>query len=239
MKQLSIVGNKGKRKKRNPVKIVDIAQNRFEVKHGEWCDSQYELISLMLPPAVKALYGEMQSAVETICGSRYKHSEHSGSRWGTQAGSIYLGNQKVAIENPVYEKFQSPDIFDKNVFVSGVKKVSQRDYKNGLPDIAASFGVTKSAISRSWIKTTAKKLEEFMTRSLKDLDLTAVFLDGKRFQAKGVLIDMGLDTSGKKHVLGVYECSSENSGSCIELLNDLERRGLPCELGEFTMCKQI
>jgi len=241
MKQISIVGNKGKRKKLNPVKIDDMAQNRFEVKDGEWCDSQYELISLMLPPTVKAFYSQMEAAVDDLCGSRYRHTEHACSRWGTQAGSIYLGNQKVAIEkprtrnrltrqeveNPVYAKFQSPDVFDKSVFASGIKKVSQRDYKTGLPEIAASFGMSKSQVSRSWVNSTAKKLDEFMNRSLSGLDLVTVFLDGKRFQSKGVLVALGLDLSGKKHVLGAYECSSENSGSCIELLNDLEKRGLP------------
>ena len=141
-----------------------------------------KLISLMLPPAVKAFYGEMQAErSRRFAQAPYQHSEHLGSDLGRQAGSIDLGNQKVAIEkprirnrqtgeeieNPVYKKFQSPDIFDKNVFVSGVKKVSQRDYKNGLPDIAASFGISKSAISRSWIKTTAKKLDEWMNRSFK------------------------------------------------------------------------
>lgn len=32
-----------------------------------------------------------------------------------------------------------------------------------------------------------------------------------------------------KHILGIYECTSENSESCKSLLNDLENRGLKSE----------
>lgn len=41
------------------------------------------------------------------------------------------------------------------------------------------------------------------------------------------MIALGLAADGKKYVLGIYQCDTENSRSCLELLNDLERRGLP------------
>jgi transposase-like protein len=122
---------------------------------------------------------------------------------------------------------QSPESFDRAVFQSALKKCSQRDYKNGIPELAASFGMSKSTVSRSWVRTTGKKLDEFMSRDFSATPIVAVLLDGKRFQSVGCLIALGIDLQGKKHILGVYECSTENAESCKSLLEDLERRGLP------------
>jgi len=41
-----------------------------------------------------------------------------------------------------------------------------------------------------------------------------------------VLIALGIDAGGDKHVLGVREGATENSTSCKELLADLSARGL-------------
>jgi len=56
-----------------------------------------------------------------------------------------------------------------------------------------------------------------------------VFVDGKRFSNYGVIIALGVSSNGKKYVLGIYQASSENHHSCLNLLNDLENRGLPTD----------
>lgn len=240
---ISIKGKKNKRKKLKHLRIEEVENNEFTLPTGERIDSEHLLISHFLPASVKAFFEELKKEVEGICGPHYQHSEHGVSRHGTQNGSIILGNQKIAIEKPrlrntetkteveipLYKKFQSPEVFDKTVFNSGIKKVSQRDYKNGLPEIAESFGMSKSTVSRSWIRSTAKSLDTFMKRDFSAVDLVAIFLDGKRFQDIGCLIALGVDSAGNKHILGVYECTSENSESCKSLLNDLESRGLKSE----------
>ena len=154
-KVISIKGQKNKRKKLKHLRIEEVQNNEFTLPSGERIDSEHLLISHFLPASIKAFFGQLEKEVEGLCGSRYQHSDHSASRWGKQNGSIVLGNQKIAIEKPrlrdtetkkeveipFYEKFQSPKVFDKTVFSSGVKKVSQREYKNGLPEIAESFGM--------------------------------------------------------------------------------------------------
>lgn len=62
---------------------------------------------------------------------------------------------------------------------------------------------------------------------MKELDIRAVFIDGKKFSKHGVIIALGVAFSGEKYVLGIYQADTENSKSCLELLNDLESRGLP------------
>ncbi len=112
------------------------------------------------------------------------------------------------------------------MFTEGIKKVSQRDYEKGVSKIANSFGFKKSSVSRKWIKTTAKKIEELQKRSLKEMDIRAVFIDGKRFSKHGVIIALGVASDGRKFILGIYQADTENSKSCIALLNDLQTRGL-------------
>jgi transposase-like protein len=230
-----------KRKQRQPLKHAkreDILADKFEGLTGP-IDTQHLLISTLLPPAVKAFIKECEREVDQLCGSRYKHGK-TNQRWGVQEGSIILANQHVAIEKPrvrskngvevslkTYEDFQDPQLFEQAVFTEGIKRVSQRDYEKGVSKIANSFGFKKSQISKRWIKATAKKIEDLQTRDLKPMDIRAVFLDGKRFHKHGVIVALGVASDGRKFVLGIFQADTENSASCLELLNDLERRGLP------------
>lgn len=233
-----------KRKPRNPLRRIsgqEAQENRFESTDGQTIDSEHALISMMLPPAVKAFFAELESELDLLCGDRYRHSNHAMTRWGNQPGSIILGGQRVAVHRPrvrnrstneeviprTYARFQDPGRFDAAVFQEGLKRVSQRDYAKGLPKIAASFGVSKAAVSRSWIKSTEKQLNRLLNRDLAPLNIVAVFIDGKRFAKLGVVVALGVGADGKKHVLGIYQSSTENSAACLQLLEGLERRGLP------------
>jgi transposase-like protein len=226
------------RKKLVHAKKSDILEGRFENLEGP-IETQHLLISTLLPPAVKAFIAECEAEVDKLCGERYQHGK-TNQRWGSQKGSIILANQNVALEVPrvrakdsnevslqTYQDFQDPQLFNQAVFAEGIKKVSQRDYQKGVQKIANSFGFTKSSVSRKWIKTTAKKIEELQKRSLKEMDIRAVFIDGKKFKKHGVIVALGVASDGQKFVLGIYQADTENSASCLALLNDLQSRGLP------------
>jgi transposase-like protein len=239
MNKLLKAVRKIKRKSLTHARAGDILSDKFQSLDGP-IDTQHMLISMMLPSAVKAFIREVEQEVDLICGSRYKHGKEN-QRWGTQKGSIILGNQHVAIERQrvrnqetgeevslkTYQEFQDPRLFEQAVFTEGLKKVSQRDYQKGVQKIASSFGFKKSSISRKWIKATAKKIAELQTRSLKEMDVRAVFIDGKRFSKYGVIIALGVASDGRKFLLGIYQASNEDHESCLNLLKDLESRGLP------------
>lgn len=240
MAKLKALAGKVNRRKTVAVKVADAKANRFQDFDGKPIDSQHLLISLLLPPAVKEFLRELESEVESLCGPRYQQGTPN-QRWGRQRGAVILGKQKVRVEKqrvrsketgrevavPIYERFQDEDLFDEQVFVEGLKKVSQRDYEKGLPKIAASFGFTKSSVSRRWIKASEERLKSLNERDLSALDLVAVFIDGKRFRDHGVVVALGVGGDGKKWILGLYECNTENSAACVELLRGLEARGLP------------
>jgi len=238
MTELHVVQSKGKRKVLKRISHQEAIDDIWERADGERIDSQHELISMLLPPAVKAFYAELEAEVEALCGKRHSRGTPA-QRWASQPGSIQLANQRVAIAKPrvrdqkqeiplhTYARFQDPSLFDRNVFEQGLKRVSQRDYEKGLPKIAQSFGISKSTISRRWIKVTEKQVEKLLHRDLSALDIVAVFIDGKRFAKLGVVVALGVGRDGKKHVLGIYQCSTESSAACLALLADLEKRGLP------------
>lgn len=241
MSEIHVARGRRKRKILKPISSKQIQENLIEGKDGQILDSQHLLISMLLPSAVKAFLAELEEEVNQLCGSRYLHTDEAMTRWGNQPGSIILGNQRVSLRRPrvrsttssqevvpaSYARFQDPSIFDSQVFQQGLKKVSQRDYEKGLPMIAASFGTSKSSVSRSWVKSTKKQVEKLLNRNLADLDIVAVFIDGKRFSKLGVVVALGVGADGRKHVLGIYQSSTENSTACKALIEDLERRGLP------------
>lgn len=228
------------RKPRLPLKYArreDVLNDRFEGIEGP-LDTQHLLISALLPPAVKEFIRELDREVERLCGSRYSRGA-ANQRWGSQPGSAIIANHHVAIERPrvrskdgrevklqIYEDFQNPQPFEQAVFNEGIKRVSQRDYEKGVSKIANSFGFKKSQVSKRWVRATAKKIEDLQKRDLSHLGIRAVFIDGKRFRKHGVIVALGVAHDGRKFILGIFQADTENSSSCLELLSDLEARGL-------------
>jgi len=230
----------GKQKRVVHARRRDVLNERFDGEHGP-IDSRHLLISALLPASVKLFLEDCEREVEELCGGRYEHGKQN-QRWGVQPGSVVIANQRIALERPrvrtkdghevplrTYAEFQDPSLFDNAVFAEGLKRVSQRDYQKGLSKIANSFGFKKSSVSRRWIRATEGELEKLQSRRLSEMDIRAVFIDGKGFRSHGVIIALGVASDGRKYVLGIYEASTESSANSLELLNDLERRGLASE----------
>lgn len=218
----------------------EAAAGYFKESDGSLIDPQELLLRKLLPTAVQAFFKELEAEVNELCGDRYAHGR-GAARWGSEEGSVYLGGQKVAIKRPrvrdcserkevalkSYQRYRDPKVFQERVFQEGLRHVSQRDYERGIEKIGGSFGFKKSTISRAWKNGTQKQLEQLMNRDLSAMKIVVVYIDGKRFYSQGVVIALGVGEDGKKHVLGFYQANTESGASCLELLNDLERRGLP------------
>lgn len=71
--------------------------------------------------------------------------------------------------------------------------------------------------------------EEAVLRPLGELDLRVVCIDGKVFKEHCIVIALGIDTAGRKHVLGLREGATETAAVSTALLNDLVTRGLPTD----------
>jgi transposase-like protein len=70
-----------------------------------------------------------------------------------------------------------------------------------------------------------------MARSLADVRLAALMLDGLELKGRCCVVALGVSTDGVKVPLGLWDGSTENKRVCVELLTDLVGRGLDCDQG--------
>ena len=64
MSELHVVKTKGKRKILKPVSQQEIQNNLIEGIDGQVINSQHTLISMLLPPAVKAFFADLESLIK-------------------------------------------------------------------------------------------------------------------------------------------------------------------------------
>lgn len=191
-------------------------------------------VGLMLIMAV------IESECERIAGVKdSKNPNRQANWWGSQPGSVYYGKQKVAIERPrlrskdnkeiqlsTYKAFQNPKGMNSSVMRHLILGISSRNYEEAIEGFIKGYGIKKSSISRHFVKATAEQMREFMERDLSSLRLCAIFIDGIEFKEDLLVVAMGLDIDGRKHILGLWQGATENATVCNKLLEDMERRGL-------------
>jgi transposase-like protein len=73
---------------------------------------------------------------------------------------------------------------------------------------------------------TAAQVAAWQTASLEALDLVALFIDGVVFAEHCLVVALGIDATGQKHPLGLWDGSTENATVCQGLLSNLHSRGL-------------
>ncbi|MBE7420467.1 MAG: transposase [Ideonella sp.] len=78
----------------------------------------------------------------------------------------------------------------RDILVTGV---STRKYEKVLPEVAGTVGVSKSSVSRRMVEASAEQLRALNERSLKDLKLLAIYLDGIVVDAHHVVGAIGVD----------------------------------------------
>ena len=89
--------------------------------------------------------------------------------------------------------------------------------------------VSKSAVSRRFVALSSERLEQWLASRLDHVKLPVVMIDGIHFKDRVVLVALGFDTEGKKHVLGIREGSTENTRVVRSLISDLIERGLEAD----------
>src|SRR5262249_59783271 len=88
-------------------------------------------------------------------------------------------------------------------------------------------GRSRRAVSRRFVAATEKQMAEWLGRDLSVIDLVVLMIDGGYVGEDHVLVvALGFDAEGNKHVLGVREGATENAASCTALLTDIRDRGL-------------
>lgn len=176
-------------------------------------------------------------------GMRYSRGKkpHNGrySRWGTNPGSVRLGEEKVPIrvqrlrDNETDETF-SPESYqqmrklpalDDQLQETILLGLAQADYGRLAGTLAEGFGLSQSTVSRRFMERSAKALKEFQERSLAGDDFVALWIDGKHLAGEQMVICMGVTAAGEKKVLGFVQATTEHSEPIKGLFRDLIDRG--------------
>jgi putative transposase len=87
-------------------------------------------------------------------------------------------------------------------------------------------GIEKSSVNRELVQASAARLQELCEKKLAGFDLVAIFIDGIRLGGQVLVVALGLEITGQKHVLGLWQGATENTTVVKGLLEDLVARGL-------------
>lgn len=185
---------------------------------------------------VLVMKGLMEMEEKSLAGERHSRKTEI-NRWGKNPGSVMVGGQKVSITrrrlrtregNEVvlssYGRFHRNDDRARAVYERLISGVSCRDYEHTVEAVAEGYGVSKSVVNREMVQATAKDLAELCERDLSELDIWVLVADGIRVGKTLLVVALGIDFTGKKHILGFREGSTENARVCLDLLHDLRRR---------------
>lgn len=110
--------------------------------------------------------------------------------------------------------------------------VSGRRYAgtlDALPPGCEERSISRSSVSRRFVALSAARLAEWLASPLGKLDLPVIMIDGIHFRGRVVLVALGVDAKGEKHVLALREGHSENATLVRALIADLVERGLDPE----------
>src|SRR2546422_5243278 len=205
-------------------------------------DTRAELMELAVASGLKVLTTMLEEDRTAICGPRYQHqADRHASRTGAVPSEVHLVSRKLAISRPraratgaevplpTFQVMAGEDPLDRRVVEQMLLGVPTRQYARSLeplPSTMATRGTSKSAVSRRFVAKTAAQLDTWRSTALDALDLVALLIDGVHIGDHCVVVALGIDHTGQKHALGLWEGSTENAAVCQSLLADLQSRGL-------------
>jgi transposase-like protein len=180
----------------------------------------------------------MQAEEEFLAGQRGSRTTDI-NRWCKEKGSVVVGGQRVRIQRQrlrhrggeevrlkSYARFHQDDERMRAVYQRMLAGVSCRNYRKTLEELTDAVGVSRSVVSRHIIEATEADIKALCERDLSELDVSVLVIDGMPLDGQMTIVALGVESSGKKHVLGFREGATENAEVCKGLLEDLANRGL-------------
>ena len=205
-------------------------------------DAQAELQELVVQSGLKVLEAMLEEDRVAGCGPRYAHPpERRTSRAGHAPSEVVLGGRKVALRRPrgrhagqevavpTFRAFAADDPLNRRVVEQMLVGVATRQYGRSLEPLGPdgrTRGTSKSAVSRRFVAQTQAQLDAGRATPLADLDLAVLLLAGVHVGHPCIVVALGIDVTGQKHALGVWEGSTEHTTVCQGLLTNLQSRGL-------------
>jgi putative transposase len=226
-----------------------IPDSQFQISlpmQGVLRDVQHAFVGLCVHAGKQVLAAMMEADRGALCGPKGVPDEaRRAVRGGTTGSKVVLGGQRIDIRRPRVRavdagELQLPsftwaagaDPLNAATMSAIAAGVSTRRYAktvDRLPPQEHSSCASSSAVSRRFVALSQQQLDQWLHRRLDELDLPVVMIDGIHFRDSVILVALGIDSKGTKHVLGLREGSTEATRVVRSLLSDLIDRGLDAQ----------
>jgi len=190
----------------------------------------------------------LDQEVDTHVGGYYSHDKpysNRYNRWGYNPSSVRIGSSRMKIDVPRIMDMESKKVKSLETarelrklpgqteqIVQGViNGLSTRKHEQVLDVLSEGFGLSKSSVSRQYLKGSKEALKEFENRKLESHEIVSIFIDGKYMRTDQIIIALGILSNGQKIALGFIQAHSENSGPIKDFLKSLKKRGLQYKQG--------
>jgi putative transposase len=208
-----------------------------------WEELQAQVEQLTGEAGLRIIGAILENEVTRRVGPPHRPGPESGAvRWGRQPGYVVFGGRKVAVEHPrvrtregqeveldSYVRLQHDGRRQRAVSQGIVAGLTSRNYRRAVESVVDGYGIEKSSVSREFVQASAAQLQELCERKLGELDLVAILIDGIHLGKQVLVVALGIEITGRKHVLGLWQGATENTTVVKELLEDLVARGLDPE----------
>jgi putative transposase len=209
-------------------------------------DVRHAFLGLCIDAGQRVLAAMMEADRVALCGTKgVPDSSRRAIRGGSTRSQVVLGGQRIGVHRlrarslhdgelalPTFEWAAAADPLDAATLAAIAAGVSTRRYASTQEPVSEAHrpsAASKSAVSRRFVQLSQQQLDEWLARRLDDLDLPVVMIDGIHFRERVVLVALGIDAKGHKHVLGLREGSTEATRVVASLLADLIDRGLDAD----------
>jgi transposase-like protein len=208
----------GRRKKTKLMKEYEVmTREQYEMLE---LDTRIAIIQQLIPIGMMAVAEELQREVKDLLGERYERRSGKGDnayRHGTNPGSVKLMGQRVAVDVPrvrdesgevalkAYQLLHQGAKVDEALFRRVLYGISCRNYEAAAQAIPEAIGMSKSTVSKQFIAASSHQLRAFQERELSQLDIVAIFVDGKSFADDEMVIALGVTMEGEKVFLGFVQ----------------------------------
>ena len=207
-------------------------------------DAKVEAIRGLIPLGLMHIQELLDREVLALAGPRQAREDGApGRRYGSNPGSVRLGEQRVPIRVPrvrsergelplrSYHALHGSGEVNDGLLRRVLYGISCRNYETAAESIPGALGLSSSSVSRSFVEASAAKLKDFQERDLSKERYVALFLDGKTFADATLVIALGVTESGQKRFLGFVETDTENEKVLTPFLRSLVERGLDITAG--------
>jgi putative transposase len=208
-------------------------------------NAQASIDELMNEAARAVLEELLLASASKLAGEKHRGRAGGAVLWhGSQRGQVQMAERKLSVTRPrlrtagpaskevavpAYERLQGDARMGARVRDIVVKGVSMRKYREVLPEVAGTVGVSKSAVSRRFIEASAAQLAALNERPLTEAALLAIYIDGIIVDGTHIVAALGVNEQGNKALLGLSAGSSENAQVVKALLTGMRDRGLAVE----------